>query len=228
MFFFKTECPNCGNIESFPLSHFYESRILTRQEAKKTAPAIQTRVVPVGDIMEAYGTAACPTCYQPMLFFFSCAFSQLEEIRKCAGFDKRYNGPAPKLLKQYPEPQHAFDHPAIPERAAKLFTNLQDHMRQGLEPSMVVAGCRSTLEMALGSLGAEGRTLIDRINDLHQKGVLTRVLADWAHQVRMEGNQAIHEINATVEQADEMINFVRIFLEYAFVLPQRIAEKRYK
>jgi len=226
MFFFKTECPNCGNIESFPVYQVLERRVLTRQQAKKVAPAVQTRVIQHGDIMQAYGTGACPTCWQPLLFVFSCPYSDLEEIRKCTGPDKRYTGPTPNLLKQYPEPERAFEHPAIPEKTAKLFTNLQDHMRQNLDPSMVIAGCRSVLETAVNDLGAEGGTLVKRITDLQQKGVLPRVLADWAHQIRIEGNEAIHEINATVEQADEMINFVRIFLEYTFVLPRRIEEKR--
>ncbi len=176
--------------------------------------------------MQAYATGACPRCFQPLLFYFSCLSSELDEIRKCIGPERRYNGPAPKLLKRYPEPRRAFVHPAVPERTAKLFTNLQEHQRQNLDPSIVVATCRSVLETAVNDLGAKGKTLVQRIIDLREKGVLTNVLADWAHQIRMEGNEAIHEINATREQADEMVDFVRIFLEYAFVLPDTVAKKR--
>jgi hypothetical protein len=42
----------------------------------------------------------------------------------------------------------------------------------------------------------------------------------------MEGNEAVHELEASDEQAKEFVAFLRLFLEVAFVLPERIKEQQ--
>ncbi|HKV39890.1 MAG TPA: DUF4145 domain-containing protein, partial [Blastocatellia bacterium] len=48
-----------------------------------------------------------------------------------------------------------------------------------------VAMCRRSIEASCNQLGAKGNRLVDKIDDLAQKGKITAPLKDWAHEVRL-------------------------------------------
>ena len=95
-----------------------------------------------------------------------------------------------------------------------------------LQPHFILAGCRTVLEAVVRELGGNGHTLSARIADLHAQGVITKGLADWAHQIRIGGNDAVHEMSGTPEEARELVEFTKLFLQFTFELPARINEVR--
>ena len=168
----------------------------------------------------------CPLCQGPVMVMFECDQIDLYNmLRLKTDMHASSSVRGFKILKTLPKPEEPEIHEHYPERIKVLFSDLQDMARQNRTPSLIVTGCRSVLEVACGELGGEGKNFFSRIDDLLAKNILTQPLADWAHRLRLDGNAAVHEIEATPEQATELIEFIKLFLEVTFVLPRRIAAK---
>jgi hypothetical protein len=55
-----------------------------------------------------------------------------------------------------------------------------------------VAMCRRSVEATCKHLGATGRTLEQKIDNLAAQGKITEPLKEWAHAVRLSGNRGLH------------------------------------
>jgi hypothetical protein len=89
---------------------------------------------------------------------------------------------------------------------------------------------RAVLQKSVRKLGANGNNLKSEIDDLKNKGIITKQLADFAHEVRITGNDMAHpedmdEVNR--KEIEESLDFMDGFLNTVFVLPL-IAERRKK
>jgi hypothetical protein len=87
---------------------------------------------------------------------------------------------------------------------------------------------RAAIQRAVRSLRAEGTGLKQEINDLVSKEIITKNLADFAHEVRISGDDAAHpedlgDINR--DEAEESLAFLDDFLRVAVAMPQ-LAERR--
>ena len=73
----------------------------------------------------------------------------------------------------------------------------------------------------------EGGTLYERLKRLADNHVIPSAVAEWAHEVRVIGNDGLHE-DATVSRDDaEMArSFALTYLRYAFELPGDIRARR--
>ena len=67
--------------------------------------------------------------------------------------------------------------------------------------------------------------LVQRIDELNERRLITPAMKDWAHAIRLEGNDATHEEDEdfSEHQAIWMKEFTELFLIYSFTLPARIA-----
>jgi hypothetical protein len=66
-----------------------------------------------------------------------------------------------------------------------------------------------------------------RIDEMRSDGALTQDLAEWAHEIRSEGNEAAHEEEPfTEEDARSLKDFCEYFLIYTYTLPKRIELRR--
>jgi hypothetical protein len=73
----------------------------------------------------------------------------------------------------------------------------------------------------------KARNLGQRIEGLAAAGRLTRELADWAHEVRLVGNEAMHELDeVSREDLIAMRGFAETALTYMFTLPAMLEERR--
>jgi Domain of unknown function (DUF4145) len=71
------------------------------------------------------------------------------------------------------------------------------------------------------------RDLAPRIDALATAGKLTEDLRAWAHQIRLDGNNAVHDEKPfTKEEAEELLDFTELFLTYVYTLPGRLAAKK--
>lgn len=85
---------------------------------------------------------------------------------------------------------------------------------------------RKAIDLATKELDVQlaGKKLAARIEALHTAGKLTTDLKDWAHQVRLDGNDAAHdEEELTADDIKALASFSELFLTYTFTLPRRIA-----
>lgn len=88
---------------------------------------------------------------------------------------------------------------------------------------------RRALEISTKEMAPEhaALTLYQRIEKLAGAGKLTPSLKEWAHDLRIVGNDALHEIDGLTEteakQAHELARFV---LTYLYTLPAQVAEAR--
>nr|WP_275348127.1 DUF4145 domain-containing protein [Xenorhabdus bovienii] len=58
-------------------------------------------------------------------------------------------------------------------------------------------------------------------------GTLTSDMAEWAHIIRLDGNESVHTDEEFTEQkAKSILDFAEMFLMYAFTLPGMVKARR--
>jgi hypothetical protein len=131
--------------------------------------------------------------------------------------------PWPIKIDKYPD--------AWPERIGNLWLQARrSQQSESWDAAAVMA--RSALQAALRHAQAEGKTLFQEIDNLGGKGLLPPTMVQWAHAIRLFGNDSAHPApeHAPATQADvsEAMRFIGFLFEYLFELPARIAKFRPK
>ena len=80
--------------------------------------------------------------------------------------------------------------------------------------------CRRALEALCKTLSATGGDLATRLANLKTNGRIDARLLEWAHGVRMVGNEAAHDVETAVsaEDARDILEFTEALLTYVFTL----------
>jgi len=88
--------------------------------------------------------------------------------------------------------------------------------------------CRKMLESALKRIEPEeAGALHNRINRLAAKNMITPAMREWAHDIRLLGNDSVHDEGPVdASSARELLQFTELFLTYLFTLPGMIRERR--
>lgn len=82
-------------------------------------------------------------------------------------------------------------------------------------------------QLLLGADASKFGTIKLRIDELAKRGGLTTDLKDWAHVIRLEGNDAAHDQDPYTEsEANELLAFADLYLTYVYTLPGRLKAKR--
>lgn len=89
--------------------------------------------------------------------------------------------------------------------------------------------CRRLIELSTKEKGAEGRNLYERIESLVEARVLTSELGKVAHRIRIIGNNGAHPdypdlIGLGQKDAEEALEFVKIYTDYVYVLPTKTSK----
>lgn len=72
-----------------------------------------------------------------------------------------------------------------------------------------------------------GTNLKNRIDRLPAETGVTPSMKSWAHEIRLIGNEAVHEDEPVQEKdAKDIQAFTELFLTYAFTLPGMLEERR--
>lgn len=88
---------------------------------------------------------------------------------------------------------------------------------------------RRTLEAIVVDKGEPNGSLASRLSTLAQRHVLTSELADWAKEVRLIGNIGAHVDplqQVSVDDARQLIAFLRQLVYYFYELPAELARRR--
>lgn len=94
-----------------------------------------------------------------------------------------------------------------------------------------VAMCRRALQSSVIEKGAKKDRLVDQIDELHERQIITKDIRDWAHEIRLTGNIGAHPDedglqDVTHEEAEELIKFTEEYLNYVYIMPAKVAQKR--
>lgn len=88
---------------------------------------------------------------------------------------------------------------------------------------------RRAIQAAIIDKGATKNRLIDQIDELAAKGLITQDLAAWAHEVRYAGNDGAHpKDRVTKEEAEDILELAEQFLTVLYVTPALAKERRKK
>ncbi len=117
---------------------------------------------------------------------------------------------------------------------ANLPKNVEEKFRQAERLSNLIdmrdpAGnaYRATLERSILHIDASltGGNLYSKIEKLAKNGQITEDLKNFAHQIRVLGNDATHnDDDITQEELNNLSIFTRMFLMYVFTLPAMIPQ----
>ena len=130
------------------------------------------------------------------------------------------------LTKFFPKSQEPSAPDHLPENVKRFFLQGVENVARNQDAAGAMF--RKSLDVALKVKCPEatGR-LVDRINRAVELGTLTSELGEWAHQIRLEGNEATHGDDPyTPEQAAALHQFTMLVLLYLFTLPGMLVESR--
>ena len=225
MIILKELCPHCGERSGFDI--FAASKFRAERNAKEIKVARLNYSQSKALNSDFFAAGVCCLCGNPIILELAIHdFSLAPLLAHIGTADSLYNGPPPTIVRILPSPVPPYSHPALPERVNAAFVDLQKMLKQELSPHFIITGCRTVLESAVRELGGEGKKLHHRINDLKEKAIVNGVLAEWATHIRLEGNDAAHDMEGTPKEAAEIVEFTKLFLQYAFEFPARVKDAR--
>ncbi len=163
----------------------------------------------------------CGSCEEGVIWEFSGPNNSVMQLGGNIEFFKMILG------EQWPVEESGEAPEDTPASVARYFEQGTSSLRSG---NFDAAGMmfRKTLETATKILdeALAKKPLVARIDDLAKKGKLTPDLAQWAHEVRLGGNDAAHEEEPfSSEDAESLRNFIENFLRYAFTLPSAVRRR---
>jgi hypothetical protein len=90
----------------------------------------------------------------------------------------------------------------IPEPVKRAYEQaLRSYSASLYEPSALM--CRRCLEALTKSLGAQGRNLQDKLDSLKTTGHVDSRLVEWAHSIRILGNEAAHDTDVAITKENK-------------------------
>lgn len=165
----------------------------------------------------------CNSCSGPVLVNYKCLTDQKQLPDGMTGDLSHYW--------KYISIKHVWPQLEKKESPKHIPENVERFLQQGFinfkaeHYDAAGAMARKTLEAALVAHSPDLKkgSLKERIDKLKESGVLTESLADWAHNVRLLGNDAVHDLEpadpADVNQALQLAEYLLIYL---FTLPTEI------
>lgn len=89
---------------------------------------------------------------------------------------------------------------------------------------------RSALQLLLRRESASGNSLVKEIDDIASKGLIPPIMKDWAHELRVLGNDAAHptpgDAGTSEKDAKRVVRFLRVLLTLLQDLPEDIKQYR--
>jgi Domain of unknown function (DUF4145) len=122
-----------------------------------------------------------------------------------------------------------------PSRLMNLSPTLAStYLQQALEsihaPAGAVMLAASAIDAMLKTKGYQEGSLFTRINQAAEAHLITREMAEWAHEIRLDANDQRHaDVNQPLPdetQAKKCVDFALALAEFLFVLPARVQRGR--
>ncbi|MRN48706.1 DUF4145 domain-containing protein [Brucella sp. 10RB9214] len=245
------ECPHCRRSVDFIVRQVFDWSVYNREKTSEffqqalarfnpdhyQASPFQNRHDPrpafskpdAIDVVRAYGFGTCPKCYFPSIVLFKTSLRDLDYLRSV---DK--SSPAAmhifgktniQLIGTIPSPLANTTPNTAPAKVKELWPHTLMSLERGDPPSRIVSECRSILDVCLKELGATEGGRKQRIAHLKANHILTEDLATWGEFLWDDGNDAVHDIEATHEDARKHVEYLKLFFSVAFDLPADVRNR---
>lgn len=85
--------------------------------------------------------------------------------------------------------------------------------------------CRKSLEAVCVAHNVQSRSLVEGLKRLRENGIIEGRLFNWADALRMQGNEAAHDVTVTTSAQDarDLVEFAHALLEYVFTFTEKFA-----
>lgn len=199
----------------------YEIKISRPSHHQDISPKNRRNRPVADDLLPVASILICQKCFLPMMA--TVQMTRIELINHQKQLHKLGSGVANTRfdmdeLTIYPEPPEPVAHKSWPEKAQRLMIDIDRMVQQGMDPSIIIATCRTVIDLCTKDLGGEGTNIFSRINALLAKGIITKPIADWAHKIRSLGADATHDAEGTDDEAAEFASFLKFFLKASYEL----------
>lgn len=172
---------------------------------------------------------ACTTCAGGLVVEVECSRSTPQLLPNLNGnFEAAARAHGVTIKRIYPRPQSIKPPDHVPETADRAFTQAKDNQVRG-NGDAAGAMYRKAIDVATRALDPvhASRPLASRIDALADAGRLTKSLQEWAHEIRLDGNDATHgDEELLPAEVAQLGAFTELFLTYTFTLPARVAARR--
>ena len=229
MNYISFNCPTCKKHDNLNIHAANEYKIFSKKEIKEAKNNLRkhgihstTKIIDQNDIIKSFCTGLCKTCGQPVFIIFTTEYRTFDMLRRDSKNEFNNFSDRIDIVSIFPEAPKPYFHDSIPKNIIEKFEAAFKVHNQGIDPNLVITACRGVLELILNDLGASGNRIVDKIEDLFNKNIISETLKDWSHQIRLDGNKGVHEMNCTEEDAEQVMEFTKILLEYVYVLPAKI------
>lgn len=238
MLTFDGQCPHCNSdkgFNAFGMSCYiigdrdYGKFPLTEMEKRlKDAREYLGRENSEQDDLSAQASFSlageCRKCHMPIVATCSALRKDAMQLYGCIASSKKTMPFIGVVEAVYPAPTPPYSHTSLPDKVQESFIALQKMLMEKKPAHLIIMGCRIVLEASVRELGGgkDGDTLHRRIISLFEQGIITASLRDWANVIKNFGNGAAHKMLGTEEEARELVDFTKIFLQFTFELPATI------
>lgn len=170
--------------------------------------------------------ANCTACQLPIVMILVCVSSSNRDPMQFPG-DLGASNSGFVMTAMFPK-LVAIDMPTnVPEGVAKAFKQAAESRRAG-HLDAAAAMYRKAMELGLKVLSPDiaAWKIEKRIDKMAAEGLITKDLQDWAHELRLDGNDVLHEDEATSEMIDQMHSLCKFLLTYLYTLPEQVKAAR--
>jgi hypothetical protein len=136
----------------------------------------------------------------------------------------------PKPARVFPESEPSV-HKSIPQPVAEAYKESIVCYNVGAWKGSAIL-CRRALQASIVDKGADvKKRLRDQIHELATRQIITQDISNWAHTIRLLGNDGAHPYNkgsltnVTKSDLDEMLRFMESYLKYVYEMPYEVAKK---
>jgi len=172
-------------------------------------------------------TASCGNCNMPVTVVFRSPFKPADHGKRPSRYIGDLMGPNVEFNAVHIFPRTNLNEtPAgTPENVARAFVQAAGS-RAATHFDAACSMYRKSMELALRAFSPDidAWKIEKRIDRMASEHRITPELQTWAHELRLDGNEAVHgEEEATAEIADQMHELCKFLLIYLYTLPAEVA-----
>jgi hypothetical protein len=208
-------CPRCGKQSSFDIAGSLPATFDSSYSIDHSGKEER-------GLIDRVSSLICRHCNQPVVVV------EEQWIGDHPAKEGKYSGIVNyRGINWWPLPE-AYLSSDIPNNIAGVFAEAAKALYADCPRASAVMA-RRALEAICVDKGETSGILADRLDALKSKGILQPTLADWAKEVRLIGNVGAHFDpiqTVTMEDAKQLLSFLRELLKYLYELPAELARRK--
>lgn len=114
---------------------------------------------------------------------------------------------------------------SVPQKILKPYLQaVRNYEMAQYEPCVIM--CRRAVEVLAKDKNISGSNLYERLVTMHSQGIVDKKMLEWAHSIRLVGNEAAHddEGNIPVNDASDILEFTEALLYYIYEVNKKYTD----